>query len=469
MLYSQSENMKKEYCCSVVQIGSLVPVEGSDFLCVTQINGIPLIVRKDQVQEGQTMFYAANECQLIGEFCEKNNLYDDPEYNTDHTKRGYFNKYGRVRMIKLRGQISMGYLFGLEEMQTFCKDAFMPEVGTEFDMVGNKLFVRAFVPPKRPNMTPKGNRRNKKLKKFDRLVPGEFSFHYETEQLGRNMNRLNPDDEVTISVKLHGTSAIIGNIHVLEPKYKKGWFGKLYTKYFSRLPKWMQKTNQKYDYICSSRSVIINNDINEHDITSGWAGGAVQKEIQRYCELFKQLGVLCPGTTIYGEIVGYYSGTDQAIQKMKNSYDYGCLRGTNKLMIYRIVSRNQHCVYEWNVNEIRDWTIRMMEVYDALKRVLHPIDILYIGKMKDIYPDIPVDVEWGENVLKRMKTDKRWGMEMDEPMCHNIVPREGIVIRKNNDPIKEAFKLKCMKFLCKEAECIDRGEVDLEMEEGYGK
>ena len=52
-------------------------------------------------------------------------------------------------------------------------------------------------------------------------------------------------------------------------------------------------------------------------------------------------------------------------------------------------------------------------------------------------------------------------------MCINKVPVEGFVIRKANDPIKEAWKLKCFRFLEKERTSIDNGEVDMEMVEGY--
>jgi hypothetical protein len=52
-------------------------------------------------------------------------------------------------------------------------------------------------------------------------------------------------------------------------------------------------------------------------------------------------------------------------------------------------------------------------------------------------------------------------------MCINKVPREGFVIRKANDPIKEAWKLKSTAFFEREAKQIDSGEVDIEMTEGY--
>ena len=36
-LFDQSENLKKEYCCSIVQIGEITPIENSDFLAKTDM------------------------------------------------------------------------------------------------------------------------------------------------------------------------------------------------------------------------------------------------------------------------------------------------------------------------------------------------------------------------------------------------------------------------------------------------
>ena len=69
-----------------------------------------------------------------------------------------------------------------------------------------------------------------------------------------------------------------------------------------------------------------------------------------------------------------------------------------------------------------------------------------------------------------MRNDKeRFGMEKDEPLCKNKVPREGICIRIDNDPFNECFKLKCYKFLKKEGEEISKGNVDMEMIENYSE
>ena len=60
-------------------------------------------------------------------------------------------------------------------------------------------------------------------------------------------------------------------------------------------------------------------------------------------------------------------------------------------------------------------------------------------------------------------------MEMDEPMCKIKVPREGFVLRKANDPVSEAWKLKTDAFKFREAKQYDAGEADMEALEGYGE
>ena len=44
-LFSQSEQMKQEYCATIVRIGEVKAIEGSDFLGVTLVNGIEVVVR----------------------------------------------------------------------------------------------------------------------------------------------------------------------------------------------------------------------------------------------------------------------------------------------------------------------------------------------------------------------------------------------------------------------------------------
>ena len=136
---------------------------------------------------------------------------------------------------------------------------------------------------------------------------------------------------------------------------------------------------------------------------------------------------------------------------------------TNKYNAVWVYSKTK--VHFWKKPIWRD-ELNIRTVASKIK----PITILYNGLMKDLYPDLDLRNHWNENVLSRMKKDKNFGMEENEPMCKNELPREGIVLRINDDPVAEAFKLKCLKFLGKEAEDMDKGVTsDYEMQERYGE
>lgn len=469
--FEKSEFIKTEYSCEVVTIGELTPIEGSDFLVKTEIHpGIPVVVRKDEVHTGDVMFYVDLECQINEKFLHVNNQFSDEELNQDTAQKGFFNKHGRVRMVRLRGQESMGYLFGYQSMNNYLTSRGIQNISykemeemagsTVFDSVNGEIFVQAYVPKVNiPVTVDKAKRRNKKLKLFDRMIPGEFSFHYDTDQLEKNIHKIQPDDVVDLSIKLHGTSAIFAHIPV---KRQLSVWEKI-KKFFGAVVPLTE-----YDHIYSSRSVIKNQYINKK-VTSGYYG----EDIWGYWnEIF---GKYVPRDyTVYGELIGFTpNGT--AIQKVgKSIFDYGCPPKVSKLMIYRISqSMPDGSTYEWNVSDVREWTEMVIEKlrnegnYDLAAKI-HPIDIVYHGTLRDLYPEIPVDGDWGKNIVHALANESRFLMEQNEPMCRNAVPREGLVLRKMNDPLKEAFKLKTMKFRNKEAKAIDDGEVDIEMQAGYG-
>lgn len=480
-IFTKSENFRAEYCCTIVRIGELKPIEGKDRIVQTLVNGFSMVVRKDQVSEGDIVIYAMNETQLSHKFLSANNLYDVNHYGlnqngfyvselliggkNDKAKSmcGFFNKYGRVKLIRLGGIPSYGYIFTPQELAKVYPEVmnvnFEELVDTDFDTVCGEEFVKVYIPPVKEG-TPRGNRedkRNRKLKRFDRMIPGQFSFHYDTQQLNRNINKIQPTDVVTITNKIHGTSAIFGNVLTKKPK-----FGGLYSKICFYLPKFLQFYTEDYDMIYSSRTVIKNKYINAQ-AGGGYYGSDIWGE---YAKLLD--GKIPQGMTLYCEIFGYMTEDTRMIQK---GYDYGCSVGTNKIMIYRITTDNENGPKkEWNVQEIFDWTISFIEKYPELYSVMHPIDILYHGTLADLYPHIDTNNHWHENVLEALKNDKEhFGMELNEPMCKNVVPREGVVIRIDDDPLNEAFKLKTDYFFGRESKMIDNGEVDIEMENGYGE
>ena len=60
-IFTMSAEGKSEYCCNAVKIGEIKPIDGSDFLGETMVNGQSVVVMKYQVHEGDVYFYAANE------------------------------------------------------------------------------------------------------------------------------------------------------------------------------------------------------------------------------------------------------------------------------------------------------------------------------------------------------------------------------------------------------------------------
>lgn len=341
-------------------------------------------------------------------------------------------------------------------------------VDTFFDEFDGEEFCHVFVPKKNEykvrnsKKTDKiDNKRQKKLEKFDKMIPGQFNFHYSTQKLGDHMFIIKPDTIVTVTVKLHGTSAIFSNILCKKPLKLP-----LYLRVFNKVvdavpflkPLRVTDTYEDYDFVYSSRSVIKNQYINPKAADGGFYKTDVWED---YYKLLN--GKIPEDMTIYGEIFGYQPAShDKMIQK---GYDYGCDPGTNKLMIYRITTNiGDGKKFEWEVDEVREWTLHFMKENPDIADRLHPIDILYHGTLKKLYPDVDTEKHWTENVLLALKNDKEhFGMELNEPLCKNKVPREGIVIRIDHDPVVQAFKLKTDAYALKEAKDMDAGVVDIEM------
>ena len=75
-ILTKSENFNQEYCATVVRIGEVTPIEGSDFLGKVIIEGQSVVVRKDVIKTGDVMVYAANETVLNHDFLRVNNEFE---------------------------------------------------------------------------------------------------------------------------------------------------------------------------------------------------------------------------------------------------------------------------------------------------------------------------------------------------------------------------------------------------------
>lgn len=238
-MFTRSENIKDEYCAQVVKIGKLEPIENSDFLVKTMIGGAyQVVVGKNDVKEGDIMIYCKLETAINADFLSVNNQFELGERlmnqngaevqdlidagKMEEAKKmvGYFNKHGRVRIVKLRGCPSEGCLFTIDSLVKWNKkvsnfdfeQCFKPNADGivepfNFDTIDGQLFLKAYVPKvnePRQRSTKNERKRHNRIEKFDRMIENQWHFHYDTQQIKDNMWRFNPESVVCISNKLHG-------------------------------------------------------------------------------------------------------------------------------------------------------------------------------------------------------------------------------------------------------------------------
>lgn len=493
---TKGENFKSEYSAKIVKIPSITHIEGTDKLGVVYVNGFTIVVDDTMTKEGDVMLYACNETCLNKQFLGVNNQFRNKDMNVSDDITGYFEDNGRVKNIKLKGTYSWGVLFGLDAVEKWTGDTFgdvESVVGEEFDTINGNLFCEAYVPKTdvRGMNNRRGTRKSQnKVDKFSRVEPGQFNFHYDTTPLGHTQGIFDLDTDITISVKVHGTSAIYANILTREPikmNFLKSTLVRAYNSLYDnirerfdfgesvfglrRIPTY----NSVYGNIYSSRKIIKNQYVYDEDkvkVGDGYYGEDVWESTNNLIKDF-----IPKGYTVYGEIVGY-TGGGKCIQK---SYDYGCSftdpnKPINKFMPYRItVTDEQGNVTEKNMSEVVEWTSWLISQLPSDKQnLVEKIPVVYTGTVGDLLGAKKEDFDCSEDSRRFSVSDKflmslkkMFGMEGNEPLCSNKVPREGVVIRITDDIHSRAFKLKAEKFLAQESKNIGNGEVDIETAETY--
>lgn len=454
------------YLSKIVEIDNFTPHINPEVtrLKTAHVDGYTILVGIDE-KPGKFVYFPAMSC-INPQFLSFANLYKNKELNEDHEKSGMFEDNGRVKAIKLKGQVSEGFLLPIQVLLNFIIDATNIEftedecpVGTEFNEVehkgksfwiSKKYVVKHVQEPGNPGAK-RDKKRQKGLKKFNRLIDNQFRFHYSTCIIRKEPNTVAPNDLIHISSKWDGTSAIFSYLLCKHPLTWK-----------EKVAKWLTGNElNEYDYIYSSRSVIKNANITLGKVNPGFygEGGDVWGEAFKVIKPF-----LIKGMSIYAEIVGYLPNNKAIMKRSSGIYDYGCVPmkageeytyGKHyKVMVYRITMTNPDgIVHEFSAREVQQW---------CKNNGLEPVVEYYYGYAKDLYPDIPVDAEdYGQQFIDHLADDKRFYMEMNSPDCQNRVPAEGIVLKKE-DMLSRGWKLKSFAFICQEDKDQENGLENIE-------
>ena len=440
MKISISPKANPNYLAQVVKIDNLRPHCNADRLQVTTIQGNNVITSLS-AKEGDLYVFFPLESTINKEFLSWSNSFEDKTLNENKEVKGFFNSKGRVRAIKLRGEKSEGYLAPASAIEEWVSKVtnttfkFTEEdINKEFDTIGGIKLCEKYVTVTQKQNSEKKNKNQKKVVREPKVCENQFKFHQDTIQLKKAVHEVSPDDYISITKKLHGTSWVAAKLLC---NRKLNWFEKL----LKRLGVKIRDTH--YDLLWASRRVLKNGFL-ETGNKEHFYSYDLWEDIAKSVEYAIQ-----PSITLYGEAVGY-TKTGAYIQ---DGYDYGCSSGKFKTYIYRITSTNQSGdVYEFSHNQVKEY---------CNKYGLEMVPELYYGKARDLYPEISVENHWHQNFLNRLIEDY---LEKDCEICANKVPDEGICLRRDIFDVS-IFKLKSFRFFEWETKQLDKGAVDIESEQ----
>lgn len=451
----KSEKFNPNYLAKIVNITDFTKHPNPDCtgLKCAHVGGYSISVSKN-TPEGLYIYFPIG-VQINGNILSFLNLYRKAELNKDQEKTGFFDENGRVKAIKLQKYPSEGFLLPVEDLQKCFSEEIEFKDGLEFDSIelknGIDWICKKYVVKQRRTLG-SGNKVKsaKQPKGLDKLVENQFRLHYDTILIKKNPYAVKPDDIISVTAKVHGTSGISSLVICKRSlSFKDRIIGFLFGK--------DKVSDLQYDDLWSSRKVVKNRFYNSK-ANDGYYGVDVWGEAHKILKPH-----LTKGLTLYYEIIGFLPNGG-AIQSLGGqAYDYGCVPPDEnepytynkhfKIQIYRVTYTNPDgVVYEFSAKQVQQWC----NIHG-----LTPVQELYYGYAKDLYPDLDLANHWNENFIQRMAGDKNFHMEELSPTCHNKVPHEGVVIKVENSK-SEAYKLKCFRFLEKESKAQDKGESNIE-------
>lgn len=406
------------YVATVIKLKNILPLENCDNLVGTTIFGFQGIVPKSY-KVGDTGIVFPAETQLSDEYCIQNNLYRHNELNKDKTEKGYIEDSRRIKAVKFRGNRSDCLFMPLQSLTwAGVKESDFKE-GDEFDTINDKPICEKYV----IKTFTRENRLNGQKKKFKRVEAKFMPEHVETDNFFKWSPTLDPETNIIVSQKLHGTSVRIANTIV---KRKLSLLEKLLYKLGVHI-----QLNEM-DYVYGSRKVIkdANNPDQKHYYDEDlWSNQGKQL-----------IGLIPENYIIFGELIGWTS-TGAPIQK---DYTYGIPEKTAHLYVYRIAIVNGQGILQ---------DLSFDHMVEFCKEVgLRYVAEIWRGKLKDFKVE-----EW---------LDKRFFDDMGLKQCvwlgdNKGIPDEGVVIRVDKK-MPYFLKAKGSRFLKHETDLLDQQVIDIE-------
>lgn len=432
-----SKEANKNYLCKIVALKNLRKHNNADRLQIVSID-FQNVITGLNAKEGDIYVYFPVEAKINKDFLSYTNSFKDKELNEDKEKNGFFEDNCRVKAVRLRGEKSMGYIVPINEVEAFnglTQGVLHKYINQEFDVINDVKLIEKYI------VRIKQERKFQKSKtvQLSKIIDGQINLHVDTENLRKNVDKLNPKDIISITYKTHGTSWWLSNVLT---KKKLNWFEKLLLKIGINIQ------TSEYSHVYGSRKVVKNKSFDDPKNKNNFY------EYDLWKNIADTIGEIPKGMTLYGECLGY-TKTGGFIQE---HYDYKCPLGEFKLEVYRITQTN----FDGLVTELTYPEI--VQVCEKLN--LTPSHLFYYGKANDLY-DLGFENKYSENDVESWRNDflkelEQLYNEKDCFMCNNKVPEEGIVLRKESLFNCESYKLKSFRFLEYETKQLDNNTINIE-------
>lgn len=440
-----SKNANPNYLCKIVKLEGLRKHPNADRLQLVDIDFQTVVIGLD-AKDGDIYVYFPLECQINADFLSYTNSFRDKTKNSDTGKAGFFEDTCRVRAAKLRGEKSMGYIVPLKEVWEWSLGEKVPGVindrpliNQEFDTINGKLLIKKYVVKNTQQQGSGKSKAQKRIEKISRIIEGQVHLHSDTENLRKNVHKINTDHIISITYKTHGTSFWVSNVPV---KRQLKWYERLLKKIGVNIQ------DTEYDIVYGSRKVIKNEYFQLPNQQSYYS-------VDIWGDIRRKIGDKIPkGYTLYGEAIGYLPNSSTYIQK---PFDYGCKEGEYRIEIYRITyTNNDGLVSELTYPQIQEFCTRAN---------LTPSHLFYYGSVYDFIGELDWEIYYLDDSTFReflIKKLEKMYLEKDCFMCNNKVPEEGIVLRVEKLLGFGAYKMKSFAFLEFESKSLDSGEINIE-------
>lgn len=442
------------HCGYVVKVENLRPHGNADRLQIATFFGNDTCVGLNTVL-GEIGIYFPTDLQLSVEYCDANNLVRKKDENGNNIG-GYMDPDKRnVTAVRLRGERSDGLFMPLSSLTFTGVNMDDLNIGDTITVVNGVEICRKYIPrgnKRKGGGQSEGNRTRKKKVPVAPL----FSEHADTEQLAYNLAAFKPNDQIEVSLKMHGTSQRTGYLPTLKG-YKRTLLDYILRREGTPIYDW--------GYVTGTRRTVLEN------YEGGYYGDNEFREI--HSKVFE--GKLHKGESVYYEVVGFTTTGGPIMSSSSNAklndkdfvkqygdttvFSYGCEPTGKKTMygqdeegtfsIEQDAPQSDMYVYRMTMTnedgDVVEYTPDFMR-YRCEQMGVKCVPVFYKGYIPEyqILPDdvgSPSAIDAGE-----------WVMKMAEDFCDGPDPigkthvREGVVVRIVNRPKFAAYKHKNFSF-----------------------